>query len=143
MALYVKSSDVPDAGNALAQRGPEMSTKLVHGNDCNMMLATRPPGYHSNPHKHDSEQLNYVVSGDIWVFVDDQAFHVEAGDFYRVPRNAVHWGWVRSDQPCTILEVHAPALDPSTRKNIVGLYDKGETPAVVNPAASIKCGDEY
>jgi quercetin dioxygenase-like cupin family protein len=128
MPLKVTSDEVPDGANVLQTRGGAMATKMVYGNDCNLMLATRGPGYHSNPHRHDAEQLNYVLEGEIWVFIDDDGFLTRKGDFCRIPRNALHWAWNRSDQDVTIIECHAPACDPLVRKNAVGLYGPGEVP---------------
>ncbi len=143
MALHVKAEDIQDGENVLKTISGKMSTKMVYGNDCNLMHAVRGPGYHSNPHRHDSEQVNYVMDGEIWVFVDDTAFLAKAGDFYRVPRNAVHWGWNRSDANCTILEVHAPAVDPTLRKAAVGLYAEGEVPDLRTAVSNVPLGKEY
>ena len=128
MALMARAHEVSEGENVLKTRGGAMSTKMVYGNDCNIMIAVRGAGYHSNPHAHDAEQLNYCVDGEIWCFVDDRGFLLKTGDFCRIPRNAVHWAWNRSDRTCTIFEAHAPACDPLVRKGAVGLYDPGETP---------------
>jgi quercetin dioxygenase-like cupin family protein len=137
MPLLVKAADIEDGENVLEVKSGKMSTKMVYGNDCNLMVAVRGPGYHSNPHKHDSEQVNYVLDGEIWVFVEDEAFLAEAGDFYRIPRNALHWGWNRADTDCTILEVHAPAVDPTRRRGAVGLYAESEAPDLSTTVSNI------
>ena len=105
MPLMATYDEVGDGANALKIRGGSMVTKMVYGNDCNLMLAIRGPGYHSNPHKHDAEQLNYVLEGEIWVFIDDDGFLAKKGDFCRIPRNALHWAWNRSNADCTVLEI--------------------------------------
>src|SRR5579864_5276066 len=120
-----------------------MSTKVVYGKESSLMLATRPGGYHSRPHIHDTEQMNYVVDGEIWVFVDDKFFLVKAGDYYRIPRNAVHWGWITADKPCTILEVFAPTYLGGTHPNAVGLYDPEEKPARIKDIKTEKVSDGY
>ena len=111
MALLARGKDVDEGKNVLQIRGGAMSTKMVYGNDCNMMVAVRAPGYHSNPHTHDCEQINYVLEGEVWVFVDNDAFLMKTGDFSRIPRNAVHWAWNRCDKPVTLVEcTHRPAI---------------------------------
>jgi gentisate 1,2-dioxygenase len=90
-----------------------------------MMVATRAPGYHSNPHRHDAEQINYVLDGEVWVFMESESFLMKKGDFSRIPRNALHWAWNRSDKPCTLVEAHAPACDPLVRENALGLFVRG------------------
>src|SRR5215217_7918467 len=97
MPLKVSYDEVKDGANVLQVRGGAMLTKMVYGNDCNMMLAVRAPGYHSHPHTHDAEQLNYLLEGEVWVFVEDDGFLMRKGDFCRIPRNAVHWAWNRGD----------------------------------------------
>lgn len=125
MPLSVSSNEMPDGANALKTMAGGMVTKVVAGAECSMVYAVREAGYHSRPHHHVSEQLTYVVDGEIWVFVDDDGFLCRAGDFFRVPAHAVHWGWNRSDQPVTTLQVHAPPLEPS-RPNVVLLAAEGE-----------------
>jgi quercetin dioxygenase-like cupin family protein len=119
-----------------------MSTKMVYGNECNMMLATRAPGYHSNPHRHDCEQINYVLHGEVWVFLENDAFLMKKGDFSRIPRNALHWAWNRGDKDCVLIEVHAPACDPVTRKNAVGLYAEGEAPDLSRAVTTTRTKDD-
>ena len=125
MPLYVRSEDIREE-TVTVSGNSQMSTKMIYGREGSVMLATRPGGYHSKPHYHDSEQLNYVLDGDIWVFVDNEYFLVKAGDFYRVPANSVHWGWIRSDTPCTILEIHIPGLEARGRRHTVALFADGE-----------------
>jgi quercetin dioxygenase-like cupin family protein len=141
MALLARGEDVLEGKNVLQVRGGAMSTKMVFGNDCNLMVAVRAPGYHSNPHKHDCEQLNYVVDGEVWVFVDNDAFLMKAGDFSRIPRNALHWAWNRSAKPVTLVECHAPACDPLTRENALGLYAEGEKPDLSTAVDTIRTDD--
>jgi hypothetical protein len=68
-------------------------------------------GLSPNPHKHDCEQLNYVLDGEVWVFVITTVPD-EGRRFLRIPRNVLHWVWNRSDKPVTLVECHAPACDP-------------------------------
>jgi quercetin dioxygenase-like cupin family protein len=141
MPLHAKADEVLEGENVLKVRGGSMSTKMVYGNDSNLMVATRAPGYHSNPHRHDCEQLNYVAEGEVWVFVDGDAFLMKKGDFSRIPRNALHWAWNRSDKDCVLVEVHAPACDPSVRKNAFGLFAEGETPDLSTAVETIRTGE--
>ena len=87
-----------------------VTAQVAHGKDCSVILATRSPGYHSKPHRHEAEQLNYVVSGEAWLFVDDQAFYGGPGSVSRIPAGAMHWAWVTGDEPLTVLEIHTPPL---------------------------------
>jgi quercetin dioxygenase-like cupin family protein len=142
MALLARAYEVKDGQNVLQTRGGSMATKMVYGNDCNLMVATRGPGYHSNPHRHDCEQLNYVVDGEVWVFVDDEAFLMKKGDFSRIPRNALHWAWNKSEADVTLVEAHAPACDPLVRQNALGLYKEGEKPDLSTAVDTIRMSDD-
>jgi quercetin dioxygenase-like cupin family protein len=46
-----------------------LSVKMAYGTDTGIMVARCCKGYHSRPHKHDSEQWNYVLDGEIWLCV--------------------------------------------------------------------------
>lgn len=142
MPLKIAYDDVPDGANVLQVRGGAMVTKMVYGNDSNMMVAVRGPGYHSHPHVHDCEQINYMLSGEVWVFIENDGFLMKTGDFCRIPRNAVHWAWNRSDRDCTLIEVHAPACDPTVRKGAIGLYADGETPDLSSAVATTRTGQD-
>ena len=142
MSLLASANSVPeeivDMGNT------KFFTKAVYGNSSSLMIATRPGGYHSRPHQHDSEQLNWLQKGDIWVFIDDQAFHMKEGDFLRIPADAVHWSWNRSDAPCTVIEVHTPGLhdDPIIKSFAVGLFGPDEEPDFSGAPVNIFLGDD-
>ena len=44
MPLLARGKDVAEGKNVLQVRGGAMSTKMVYGNDCNLMVAVRAPG---------------------------------------------------------------------------------------------------
>ncbi len=142
MPICVNIDDIEEGQNVLQIRGGAMSTKMVYGNDCNMMIAVRGPGYHSHPHTHDSEQLNYVTGGEVWVFINNDGFLMKKGDLCRIPRNAVHWAWNRGDSDVTLIEVHAPASDPLVRKGAFGLYFDDETPDLSTSVETVRSGLE-
>ena len=139
MPLHVKSSDVPEAKRV--QTGEAGTGSMVvrkgYGNECSLMIATRAPGYHTKPHQHESEQINYVMDGEIWFFVEDKGFHCKKGDFQRIPANTIHWAWNRSDQDATVAEAHAPGLvGGRAGENAVALFDDGEAPQVRGPGVN-------
>lgn len=141
MALKIGSQELQDGTNALKTFAGAMSTKVVHGNECSIVIATREAGYHSRPHYHESEQLNYVLDGEMWVFIEEDGFLAHAGDFFRVPANAVHWAYNRSDEPVTSFQVHSPPLEPQ-REAAHGLYAESEAPAPRGSSRNIAVDDE-
>jgi mannose-6-phosphate isomerase-like protein (cupin superfamily) len=110
MALHVPAGQVPALAIPMKVTGGELRTKQVLGLQSSLMVASRSGGYHSLPHFHDCEQLNYVQAGQIWVFVEDTAYLLRAGDFLRIPAGAVHWAWNRDRDDCELIEVHSPGL---------------------------------
>ena len=115
-----------------------VTAQVAHGKDCSVILATRSPGYHSKPHKHAAEQLNYVLSGQAWLFVEDHGFLGGAGSVSRIPANAVHWAWVVGDEPLTVLEIHTPPLtgDAPVHAGRVSLCTTDEEEAAVRHIAT-------
>ena len=75
-----------------------LRAQKVHGTDTSIMFAERASGYHTSPHMHDCEQMNYIVSGEIYFFVDGRGYRCKAGDVMRIPRNKVHWAWNRGSE---------------------------------------------
>lgn len=136
MSLHAKREQVPQrqtvqsgeagVGSMVVQKG--------YGNECSLMIAARAAGYHTKPHVHDSEQINYVLDGEIWFFVEEKGFHCKKGDFQRIPANKIHWAWNRSDQDALVAEAHAPGLIAGRAgEGAVALFDDGETPQIKGP----------
>ena len=136
MPLHVKSESVPERkGIRTGSQGEgSMISRKGYGNECSLMIAARAPGYHTRPHVHESEQINYVLEGEIWFFVEDKGFHCQQGDFQRIPANKIHWAWNRSNKEAVVAEAHAPGLvGGKTGEGAVALFDEGEAPQLRNP----------
>lgn len=112
--------------NRTNDKGHDM--RLVYGQDSALAISLRRPGYHSSPHIHDYEQINFIQEGEMWFFVHDKGYHMKKGDFLRIPRNAIHWSWVKSKEPCLCYEVFCPPppLKKEGPRKGVGLFDDGE-----------------
>jgi mannose-6-phosphate isomerase-like protein (cupin superfamily) len=102
--------------------------RLVYGQDSALAISLRRSGYHSSPHIHDFEQINFIQEGEMWFFVHDKGYHMKKGDFLRIPRNAIHWSWVKTEEPCLCYEVFCPPppLKKGELRKGVGLFDDGE-----------------
>jgi quercetin dioxygenase-like cupin family protein len=87
-----------------------LTAKQVFGRETSLLFAERVPGYHTKPHKHDSEQMNYIVSGEIWFYVDGHGYRCGPGDVMRIPRNKPHWAWNRGTELTVVFESHSPPL---------------------------------
>lgn len=129
-AYLIKLEDVPVAALIPKRllKGGSVGAQIVYGEDSSLMIATREPGYHSTPHRHAAEQMNYVLAGELFIFIANDGFLARKGDFFRIPRNAIHWSWVTGRTRCTLLEVHTPPLigKPINAAETVGLFARGE-----------------
>lgn len=133
MALHIKGEDVPEKHREkIPERGTgTVITKRVYGNNVSLEHAVRLPGYHSTPHLHEGEQINYILEGEIWFFVEDEGFLCKKGDFSRIPAGAIHWAWNRSDENSIVLEAHAPSqIGGTAGEKAVGIYRSNEEPNV-------------
>ena len=112
MSLQVKRENMPEKKVVLKTGEGEgsMIIRQAYGNESSLLVALRPPGYHTRPHMHASEQINHVLEGEIWFFVEDKGYHCIKGDFHRIPANRVHWAWNRSNAVTTVVESHSPPL---------------------------------
>jgi mannose-6-phosphate isomerase-like protein (cupin superfamily) len=108
--------------------GGSIGAQIAYGLESSMMIAVRQPHYHSRPHSHDAEQLNYVLDGELYVFVGNTGFLARKGDIFRIPRGATHWSWVQGTVACVLLETHTPPLigDEGVSDTAVALLDADE-----------------
>jgi len=131
MPLCVESENVPEKKVVLktGEGQGSMIIRQAYGNESSLLVASRPPGYHTRPHMHVSEQINHVLDGEIWFFVEDKGYLCKKGDFHRIPANRVHWAWNRSDATATVVESHSPPLvGGDLRDSAAALFDENETP---------------
>jgi mannose-6-phosphate isomerase-like protein (cupin superfamily) len=129
--LVAALADIPET-NLVPKKflsGGSVGAHIAYGRETSLMIATRQPQYHSKPHAHDCEQLNYVLEGELYVFIEDSGFLVKKGDVFRVPRNAIHWSLVQGTTPCVLLETHTPPLigDPGVTDTAVALIGDDES----------------
>lgn len=128
-ASHLENNNIdPEDRKKGSKKGHDM--RLVHGNDSAFAISLRHSGYHSSPHIHDYEQLNFIQEGEMWFFIHDEGYHMKKGDLLRIPRNAIHWSWVKTEEPCLCYEVFSP---PPPKKdgmmnNARGLFDENEEP---------------
>lgn len=133
MGLFAGSADVQigimDMGDAAFR------TRIIYGIDSSLMIAERPPGYHSRPHRHDCEQLNILERGELYIYTTEGAYLLRPGDALRIKPNLIHWSWNRADVDCVLIEVHTPGIqnDPKLAEFATALLDTGEAPSTDGP----------
>lgn len=125
MSLLAKSNEVKEKIKTTLSKVP-LSSKIVYGKNASVMIGIRPPGYHSKPHRHDCEQINYVASGEMDLFIENKRYHQEKGDFSRIPANRIHWAWNKGNETCVLFEVHIPGLHADWKDVAFPLLDADE-----------------
>jgi quercetin dioxygenase-like cupin family protein len=117
----------------------DLVIRMAEGVEMSLMLASRDPGYHTRPHYHDAEQINYILDGEIWFYVDGNGYRCVKGDVMRIPRNKIHWAWNRAQAPCSVLEAHSPPLtaDQRVRDVLVSLRGPDEVDSAVQRVDNI------
>ena len=112
-AYRINKNDIPTRRahpSAAARKDVMMLVKCVYGQQTSWMFAERGPDYHTRPHQHDAEQMNYVVSGEIWFYVGGRGYKCGPGDVMRIPKDHVHWAWNRGTETAMVIESHAAPL---------------------------------
>jgi quercetin dioxygenase-like cupin family protein len=136
MSLHVKAQDVPErkrVHDGARGRG-SMVVRKVYGNSCDLMVARRAPGYKTKPHFHESDQINHILEGEIWYFVEDEGFLCKKGDFVRIPGNAIQWEWNCSDAEAIVIETHSPPMiGGQSIEGAVALFKEGVGQEVQGP----------
>ena len=131
-SYHARKDDLPvrtAAPSSAANKDIVMSTQRVFGKDTSIMFAERGPGYHTRPHRHECEQMNYIVSGEIWFFVEDQGYRCKQGDLMRIPRGKVHWAYNCAHGDAVVIESHTPPLignNAEARKTAIPLLGDDE-----------------
>jgi quercetin dioxygenase-like cupin family protein len=126
MSIFASSKKAKEMKLAGISPTSPLITKIVYGKQSSLMIGTRPGGYHSNPHVHACEQLNYQLEGEMFVYVEKKAYRMRKGDFLRIPADKLHWAWNKSKKRSVQIEVHTPSLHPDFEKVAVPLFDPDE-----------------
>lgn len=71
---------------------------------------TIPPGGLIPPHRHEhTDEIAYVVEGELGVMVGNDEFQAGAGSFVVRPRGLPHALWNAGDRPVRCLDIATPA----------------------------------
>ena len=58
-------------------------------------------------HKHENEQLGFILQGSMVFTIDGEKRELQAGDTYEIPSNVPHDA-VAGPEGCTVVDVFAP-----------------------------------
>jgi quercetin dioxygenase-like cupin family protein len=69
-----------------------------------------PPAGYAPPHYHEhTEEVSYVLEGELGVWLDEEEFFARPGSFVVRPKHVPHAFWNESATPVRFLDMYAPA----------------------------------
>jgi quercetin dioxygenase-like cupin family protein len=79
---------------------------LASGDRLTLVEIRIEAGSHVPEHTHPHEQAGHVAAGRLFARIDGQEFHLEAGDSYLIPGDALHY--VEAIEATTLIEAFSP-----------------------------------
>lgn len=98
-----RSSKTPADGVALAD--------LARGNRTSMKFWRVEPGARLPVHRHDNEQIGYVISGELTAVLADDTRTLSTGTSYAFESGELHGAENRGDEPAVGIGVLTPPRD--------------------------------
>ena len=59
-------------------------------------------------HTHPMEQMGYILSGQVDLFIADETYTLKPGDAYHIPSGVRHGFSVKTEEPVEYIEVFTP-----------------------------------
>lgn len=84
---------------------------LAAGEQASMSYWRVDPGERIPPHRHDNEQIGYLISGRLVALVEGEEILLEPGDSYVFPSGERHGCENRGDEPAVGVGILSPPRD--------------------------------
>jgi quercetin dioxygenase-like cupin family protein len=84
-----------------------VTARAVKGERMTLAVVDLEPNAAVPEHKHDNEQLGFVISGSITMRVGSEKRELHAGDTYTIPSNVPHEA-TAGGRGATVVDVFAP-----------------------------------
>jgi len=81
--------------------------RAVEGERMTMAVVDLEPNAVVAEHKHENEQLGFIIRGSMTMRIGDEVLEVHAGDTYTIPSNVEH-GAAAGPEGATVTDVFAP-----------------------------------
>ncbi|AJE46706.1 cupin domain-containing protein [Celeribacter indicus] len=88
---------------------PGVEQKAFSGDGATIALHRLQPDHEPKPHKHENEQIAYIVSGTVDFHVGDEVVRMGPGAIIRVPPNTMHHAVVVGEEEVINIDVFTPA----------------------------------
>ena len=89
---------------ALAQG---VAARAVHGERLTLAVVDLAPNAVVAEHKHENEQLGFVIRGSMTMRIGTEMLELQAGDTYAIPSDVEH-GAAAGPEGCSVTDVFAP-----------------------------------
>jgi len=87
--------------------GDRLTAHKINGERMTMAVVDLEPNAVLPEHKHENEQLGFVVRGTITMRIGIEVLELHAGDTYKIPSGVEH-GAAAGPEGCTAADVFAP-----------------------------------
>lgn len=87
---------------------PGVERKAFSGDGATVALHRLQPDHEPRPHRHEHEQIAYIISGTVDFHVGEEVMRLGAGGIVAIPSNVVHHAEVVGDEEVINLDVFTP-----------------------------------
>lgn len=102
--------DVP-----LVELAPGGDSHLVAAENITVSFLTMEPNSCFTIHRHESEQVMIVVSGECDEIVEGKLYHLKEGDVIILPSNVEHGAYI-CDKRCEVIDIFSPSREDLVAK---------------------------
>ncbi len=82
--------------------------------------------FHMSAHSHTRCEIMYIVSGNCVVYVNDEVINLEKNKFIFIDQDVSHYLYVRSNSPCTILNLEFSCSPEKSSIDLNELFENCE-----------------
>ena len=87
--------------------GDGLAARAINGERMTMAVVDLEPNAVLSEHKHENEQLGFILRGTMTMRIGDEVLELRAGDTYNIPSGVEH-GAAAGPDGCTAADVFAP-----------------------------------
>ena len=86
---------------------PGIAARALHGERITMALVDLEPNHPVPEHRHENEQMGFVIRGDMEMKIGDDSRRLTAGQAYSIPSNVPH-SVITGPEGCVVMDIFAP-----------------------------------
>jgi quercetin dioxygenase-like cupin family protein len=87
--------------------GDGIAARALNGERMTMAVVDLEPNAVLPEHRHENEQMGFIVRGSMTMRIANEVLELKAGDTYSIPSNIEH-GAAAGPEGCTAADVFAP-----------------------------------